>query len=417
MVAAITDFFYIKNDKVFLKTQDPFPAREIGTIKSSEEETIQYFVDRYNKLADKVAAVKKLVEEQDNKGSFLQKVLNLQSELTQYDGIGDFIVLSDTLNNLQLLLEDYIKQNRKRNLEVKSTLIVEAKSYAADPNWKEATEQLKELRQRWIKVGAVEKEQTEAIEANFQATYDDFYARKKAFYEVRIAMMDSRIQQYSLLVQKAERLNDKEGLSDTDKASQVEKLITDWKALENIPKEKYDELLKAFKKNTSHKAAKINKSSKSKANKAGEAEKKGLIDQLKLAKSLSHEAAIDEAKKIQLLWKDASQVSLPKAINEEFFFLMDYIFERSFLENLSAKKSKGSADDKLAIKAKMNILRDLISRDEKERLIFEENMGKFNLDNASFDKMMGFKYEKQIRKVTVKQQLLADLQEEYKKLN
>jgi hypothetical protein len=44
-------------------------------------------------------------------------------------------------------------------------------------------------------------------------------------------------------------------------------------------------------------------------------------------------------------------------------------------------------------------------------------MGKFNLDNASFDKMMGFKYEKQIRKVIVKQQLLADLQEEYKKIN
>lgn len=413
----ITTFFYVENDKVFLKTQDPFPAREIGTIKSSEEETIQYFVDRYNKLADKVAAVKKLVEEQDNKGSFLQKVLNLQSELRQYDGIGDFIILSDTLDNLQLMLEDYIKQNRKRNLEVKNILTEEAKSYATNPNWKEATEQLQELRQRWVKVGAVEKDHTEMIEANFQAVYDDFYGRKKVFYEVRIAMMDSRIQQYSLLLQKAERLNDKEGLSETDKASQVEKLITEWKSLENIPKEKYDELLKAFKKNTTHKTTKVNKSSKSKANKAGESEKKSLIDQLRVAKTLPHEAAIDEAKKIQQSWKAASHISLPKVINEEFFFLTDYIFERNFLENLSAKKIKGGTDNKLAIKDKMNLLRNLISRDEKERLIFEENMGKFNLDNASFDKMMGFKYEKQIRKVIVKQQLLADLQEEYKKIN
>ena len=99
MTANTTDFFYIKNDKIILKAQGAFPEREIGTIKSSEEETIQYFVERYNKLEAKVSEVKKLVEEEDNKGSFLQKVLNLQAELIQYDGIGDFITLSDLLKN------------------------------------------------------------------------------------------------------------------------------------------------------------------------------------------------------------------------------------------------------------------------------------------------------------------------------
>lgn len=411
-----TDFFYIENDKVFLKAQGPFPEREIGSIKSSEEETIKYFSEKYEKLVEKVTEVQKLVEEQDNKGSFLQKVLNLQSELESYDGIGDFVSLADRLKNLQLMLEDYINQNRKRNLEVKNTLIAEAKSYASNPNWKEATEQLKDLRQRWIKVGAVERELTDSIESDFQHIYDDFYARKKTFHDARMAMVKSRVEQYKKLVDKAEKVNNQLDLTEKDKTTQIESLISNWKALDNIPKDKYDELLKKFKKFTTLKTTKAKKGAKSKSNKIAEEEKKKLVDQLRVAKGLGHQEAVEEAKNIQKAWKEASNVSMPKAINEEFFFLMDYIFERNFLENLFAKKAKID-DNKKALKVKMNLLRDLISRDEKELLIFEENMGMFNLANATFDKMVGFKHEKQKRKVTVKQHILSELQEEYKKLN
>ncbi len=133
MTVSNTDFFYINDDKVILKAQGDFPEREIGQVKESIEDTIAYFTNKYKQLVDKVDAVQQQIEENDNKGSFFQKVINLQNSLPTYDGIGDMMLLADRLKNLELMLTDYIQQNRKRNLEVKTTLIAEAQSYAANP--------------------------------------------------------------------------------------------------------------------------------------------------------------------------------------------------------------------------------------------------------------------------------------------
>lgn len=113
------------------------------------------------------------------------KVLNLKQSLSSFDGIGDFVSLKDRLEMMEKMLEDYISQNRRRNLDVKTTLIEEAKSYAANPDWREATEKLKELRQRWIRVGAVEDDKKEEVENTFQAVYDEFYEKKKLFMKLK----------------------------------------------------------------------------------------------------------------------------------------------------------------------------------------------------------------------------------------
>ena len=130
------------------------------------------------------------------------KVLNLKESLSTYDGIGDFKELKERLEMLEKMLEDYISQNRRRNLDVKTTLIEEAKSYASNPDWREATEKLKELRQRWIRVGAVEEDKKEEIENTFQAVYDEFYEKKKAFHEAKKEMMATREKQYEALIEK-----------------------------------------------------------------------------------------------------------------------------------------------------------------------------------------------------------------------
>jgi len=417
LTASNTDFFYIKDNKVILKEQGKFPEREIGQVKDSEKETITYFEERYNKLVEKVDAVQQQIEEQDNKGSFLQKVINLQNDLNSYDGIGDFSVLADRLNNLQLMLEDYIKQNRKRNLEVKNTLIAEAKSYAANPNWKEATESLKELRQRWIKVGAVDAEHTEEVESNFQSVYDDFYKRKKDFHEAKQVMITSRINQYEQLIEKAEKLKNNKELADEKKIEKSESLIAEWKGLESIPKSKYDELFPKFKKLTSTKGKKhSSKKFSNSNNKEIEKQKAQLVDQLIEAQNKDLKEAVSIAKNIQEEWKNLGKGNASKQINEQYFEIKDYIFEKDFLETLFERKSKKDMAPKEAIKLKMNLLRDLINRDKKELLIFEENMGKFNLDSSKIDKMVNGKHNRQKRKLTIKERLLNELREENKNL-
>ncbi|MBK6264989.1 DUF349 domain-containing protein [Marivirga sp. S37H4] len=409
------DMAFIEEGKVILKAQGEFPERVIGEVKDSETESIQFFENKFTLLINKVDEVQKQIEEEDNKGSFLMKIVNLKKSLSTYDGIGDFLMLKDRLVMLEKLLEDYISQNRKRNLEVKSTLIEEAKSYASNPNWREATEQLKELRQRWIRVGAVDDSSKEEIESNFQAVYDEFYERKKAFHEAKQAMMAKRIEQYEQLIEKARKLKTTE--KDSEKLSPLlGQLVEEWKSLENIPKENYSQLLNVFKKLT-HIPGQIERKKQNaspKKQEIGVEKKKELLKQLELAKELPIEEAVVKAKEIQQSWKELGKVSVGKKGNEDFFFWNDYIFEKHFLDNLFKKKAKPKLDNKEALKFKMNLLRDLLSRDQKELLIFEENLEKFNLGTDKLDKMVGFKHEKQKRKIAVKQQILDELRDSNK---
>ena len=90
---------------------------------------------------------------------------------------------------------------------------------------------------------------------------------------------------------------------------------------------------------------------------------------------------------------------------ERFYFLVDYIDERKFIDTLVAKKGKGKDQLLVAIR----VCRDLLDRDRRELHNFEENLGKFNI-LGGFDNMLTRKLEQQKTKVTVKQAILKDLQ-------
>jgi len=413
LTSGISDFYHIKDDIIYLKPQGFLPERKIGEVKESETDTVTYFTNRFEKLVNKIDAVQKQIEENDNKGSFLQKINNLQNSLTDYDAIGDFISLSDRLKNLQTMLEDYIQQNRKRNLEVKNTLIEEAKSYASNPNWKEATEQLKELRQRWIKVGAVANDLKDTVEAAFQKVYDDFFKRKQDFHEAKQAMMDSRIEAYTNLIEKAKALNKAEA---QDIRKQTDQLIEGWKTLGHIPKGKYDKLLSEFKKLTNSKGNKGKKHAQKNGNKEDEKAKLLLVAEQINALKLPVDEALTVTKSLQEKWKKLSHVFIPKEKLQAYFDNKDYIFEKHFLNSLFERKSKKGITPKEASKIKMNLLRDLISRDQGELLVFEENMDKFNMDSAKIDKMVNGKFERLKKKLKTKERLLNDLRDDYKKL-
>jgi len=384
-------------------------------VKEDEATALQFFQDRFETLRGKIDKVQHQIETEDNKGSFLMKVINLKESLSSFDGIGDFVALKDRLEMMEKMLEDYISQNRRRNLDVKTTLIEEGKSYAANPDWREATEKLKELRQRWIRVGAVEDDKKEEVEHTFQAVYDEFYEKKKAFHEAKKEMMAAREKQYETLIQKAKKIqSDKLEADELTKKSNA--LVEEWKSLENIPKERYALLLKEFKKYTQAGKKAGNSIANNSIGKEGnDKEKLALMEELKAAQKLNPSEAVEKAKSIQQKWKNSGK-TFNKSLNEEYFTLNDYIFEKSFLENLFERKAKKGIEEKDALKFKMNILRDLISRDQRELNVFEENLEKFNLGSEKLDKMVGFKHEKQKRKLAVKQQIMEELRDLNKNL-
>jgi hypothetical protein len=120
------EYAYILDSKVFLKGYMGMPDRQIGEVKRTEEEAFQYFVNRYDIAVSKVNQLETEIEEAQNKGSYLTKLIQLRKRLLNFDGIGNFIPLLEKLDVLEGSLTSLIGENQSSNLEIKRALIEEA---------------------------------------------------------------------------------------------------------------------------------------------------------------------------------------------------------------------------------------------------------------------------------------------------
>lgn len=121
-------FGYIKDGKVFLKGFLGRPDRVIGEVKEDEASTLLYFEARFGQVQEKVAKLIEAIQENQNKGSFLMRLIHLRESLFASDALGDFVPLIDSLNEQEAYLSQIIQGNRSKNLEVKLALIEEAKA-------------------------------------------------------------------------------------------------------------------------------------------------------------------------------------------------------------------------------------------------------------------------------------------------
>jgi len=103
---------FCRDGKVYIKSYLNFPEREIGFVRTTEEEALQYFVKRFELAKTKVEQLVQQIDEVQNKGSFLTKVLQMKTYLAEFDGLGDFLPLFDQLNKLESYLSDLIKVNQ-----------------------------------------------------------------------------------------------------------------------------------------------------------------------------------------------------------------------------------------------------------------------------------------------------------------
>ena len=105
---------YIKDGKVFLKGFLGKPDREIGEVKEDEASTISYFEARFEQVKEKVEKLKADIHENQNKGSFLMKLIHLRDSLYATDALGDFIPLIEELNQQETYLNEIIQANRTK---------------------------------------------------------------------------------------------------------------------------------------------------------------------------------------------------------------------------------------------------------------------------------------------------------------
>ncbi|WP_291777215.1 DUF349 domain-containing protein [Cecembia sp.] len=406
---------YIKDNKVYLKGFLNQPDRVIGEVKEDEVSTIKYFEDRFQSLLEKIEALKKDIEENQNKGSFLMKLVHLKDSLLTYDALGDFLPLIEDLEQLQAYLEDIIQKNRARNLEIKQGLILEAEALKNSTDWKATAEELKNLKMRWIKTGPVEKEFEEDIESKFNTAVDTFFDNRKQYFEGLAIQAEENIKVYERLVVEARAAFDN---PDAKQAFEISKRIQkEWKASGKVPAERRQPLWDEFSKLNNRIFSRFKRTMQSGPQmKPWELIKKmeSMTEEMKkLAKSETNPVVISSAKRLQADWKRLPQRK-PREANltmRSFTFFSEIVFEKLFLDKLAHSKYQDFDEKEISEqdRIKASILKDLIYRDENELKTVKENSENFRTQEADFEMMLRRKIGAFKRKIEVKNFILKEL--------
>ncbi|WP_215226049.1 DUF349 domain-containing protein [Echinicola shivajiensis] len=408
---------YIKDSKVYLKGFLNQEDRVIGEVKESEASTIKYFEDRFALAEKKVADLKKDIEENQNKGSFLMKLIHLREALMNYDALGDFVPLIDELNQLEEYLNEIIHANRERNLEIKKELIKEAEAIKDSTDWKETSEKFKDLKLRWIKTGPVDPELKEEIENAFQSCADIFFDNRKNYFEGLALQADENIKVYEALVVQAREAF---AMHDAKQAFEISKKIQkQWKESGKVPAERRQPLWDEFSKLNNRIFSRFKRTMQS--DRAPRLRPFEVIKKIeKLAEEMSNLSQgdstpekISKAKRLQADWKTLPPKKPREAqqYSRLFVFFTDVVFEKSFLNKLARSKYDNFHDlsEREKSQIKINIIKDLIGRDEKELNTVKENAEKFHSHESDFETMLYRKLGAYKRKLDVKNHILKEL--------
>ncbi len=422
------EFGYIQDGKVYLKGFLDYPDRQIGEVKQSPEASIKYFRDKFEIARQKVDELHTLVDTAQNKGSYLMKLLHLRQYLAEFDGLGNYVTLFQQLDILEADLRSTIAVNRVRNLEIKQALLAEAELLKDSTDWKETSEKLKDLKAKWIKTGAVIKENEEEIEGKFHDLVNNFFDRRQAYYDVKMEALRSRIAQYEKLIDQAIAMKDS---SDWDVAVQTfKKLQEQWKNVGKIPPKHFKKLQDRFRflneyffnrykraKNIPIKppVRRVDPKRQAQENMATEAER--------LVQADDFTKAAERAKQLLMEWKNLNMhpKSQDRYLADRFRNACDKIFEMNYLMRVVKRKhfffDRKSKEDQLSIK--IVTMSELIRKDRSELDVYEGNVDGMNVMNKSqtMDKMVLSKLTIQKRKISVKQLLLDEFKAELASLN
>ena len=408
-------FGYIKDNNVYLKGFLGQQDRVIGEVKESKESTIKYFEDRFGVVRQKVEKLKRDIEENQNKGSFLMKLIHLKESLYAYDALGDFPNLIAELEKEEAFLEEIIQVNRERNLEIKKELIAEAEAIMHSTDWKKASDDFKEIKLKWLKTGPVSKELEKDLETSFQQALDIFYGNRKNFFDGLALQAEENLKIYENLLEQAREAHD---MADVRLAFEISKKIQKkWKESGRVPADKRQPIWDEFSKLNNRIFSKYKRVMQSTPTLSPglmikKIEKLAQEMQL-LSAGGSSPAVMFEAKKLQAEWKKLPPKKPRNAQQsiQTFVFSTDLVFEKSFLDKLAHSKyedfdQKDKTDQK---NIKAGILKDLIARDQKELNSIKENTENFRSNEAEFDVMIQRKIYGYNRKLEVKNHLLKEL--------
>jgi hypothetical protein len=417
---------YVEDGGVWLRPTLGQPARRIGQVKDTDDDALRYFVQRYEAFRAKVDELLSRLETADNQGSYLMKILHLQEQCKQHDGLGDYQTLHRRLREAEDQLKVSVARNREKNLATKISLIQQAEELSNSIDWISASEEVKELRQAWLKTGPVDKELTEELEGRFHGAVQLFFDRRKAFQTDRKALARRTVDRYRELVNQAETLKNSDQFEATSR--QLKQLQTAWRDVNgNLPKKQAAELWTKFRAANNHfferlkhhiesqrvVAATEGRSSVPSSAEESLVRKRELANRAEALLSVASNQAVNQAKALQAEWKQSGAVRGPESdrLWQRFMLACDKVFEMSALDYyLRKRQAEGTtvtpAERALAA---TTALRKFIENDRQELDLLQDNLEKLSSApaNDQFRQLLQGKIRTFERKIQTKTELIA----------
>ncbi len=391
---------FIKGTDLFLSGWGDHKDRKIGEVKDDgPEAAATYFQKKFQELESKINELSKIIESSENKGSFMMKLQHLKEQLPKHDGLGDYSVLMETLVKNEAIISEIILNNRKRNAEIKSALLIELNEALEIITWKEATVKIQDIKERWIKTGNAKEEVNDQLETDFWDGVQGFFDRKKAFYEDKNRLIEVRKKAYEELIESTSKLAELHG---KDRFDEVKRLKHEWSEVGNVPASAFKDLMYRF--NAGLKGRKDLPPPNFDA--IGE-----VLDAM-----YSRAKAIDKEQLQEFRKNLASYRTKDKELKDKRHDLMErinLIWERDFLENLAGKKNRNfnqlAETEQSAILSKL--LKEFIGRDKLDLEKYEENSEEFAGHDQKTNRMLERKLGQQRNKIVVKEKLLKIIED------
>ena len=414
--ATENEYGFCQDGKVFIRAYLNFPQREIGFVRETDEASLAYFVKRFELAKNKVDILAREVTTVQNKGSFLTKVVQMKAYLGEFDGLGDFLPLFDQLEQMESYLRGLIQNNQVKNLEIKRALIQDAVQLAEQEDILKATEDLLEIKIKWVKTGPVDKQFQDELSEEFQAVLDAFFLRRRAYFEEKNRQIDEKIAILQGFIDSVHQLRKAEDIDDS--VVKVKELQKEWKTILGLPPKKQSMLWKNFKK--------ANDMFFEKYNRIKGIDYKPRVDprvqelntmtgelEIKLGDQENMVATAELAKAYLVKWKEVSaQIkTIDRSMAERFRNACDKIFEMNYLLRVISYRH-ANLNEKPRLEQLKIMINQMDYMTKKEKGELDDFIAQAERDRQMEEKPIQSKINTQKRKISMKEMLLANFKTE-----
>lgn len=402
------ELYKIEGNKIFAKKI----GDEFVELPSLENENLLgYYQEEFVKFEKESKKVFEKIEATENRGSYLAKIILLSDQIKNLDAIGDFDSIYHKLEGYKKSISESVESNRKRNSEIKQSLTESLAKIVEENNWR-AIEDVKELNQKWIRVGRGVDSEDAQLNEKYESLRTEFFSQKKEFFDSQKELIESRIQIYREIIKQIEDITESKDFK--TKRPQVDRLVEDWKQNGAIPKSSYDVLFTLYKKTLDayyEKLKQIKKtfSSANEQNNEILAKKKQVLDSLKAYLQNTSRYETRAIHKIKDEWNLAGKVNgkVLGKIGDEFYSDIEFLYEFANLQSFQEKKNYG-LDNNSMIKT----IKRFIQENESEIDLFKTNQEQMQIKLSSDNINMIFRKRLQDleRKLLAKQRILKLLE-------